>query len=492
MQDRWERVMIKGLLGSIGACLAAAGLAFGGDPPAKLGWPEIAVDQVQDSAVGPNPAGGLQQPPEKEKPKEEMLPKPLQPPDPMTGYPATAEMDAGMMQRNGTKVDLRDYHCGPDERFWARGDYVHWWTKRGPLHVPLVATGIADPNFSAVPSTVLFGGQGLDYRSRSGGLLTLGLWLDEQHITGFEASGFLLEKPRIAFAANSPDGSLVLARPFFAAEQNLVPQNSALLIAFPNILAGGVTISSTSRFWGAEANFARNVAHHCGWDVNLLFGFRYLSLDEHLLINQSSTVLQAQAPGVVTGIIGPGNQLLSLGDAGSTVNITDTFGTQNNFYGAQIGTRIGYRSGMWTVEVQTKVAMGPTHEGLNVFGSTQQNIVLNGPPPSASSSNATAGFLALATNSGHDRTNWFSVVPEVGINLGCQVSSHVRALAGYNFLYMNSVIRPGNQVNLNINRAFLPTISQPGSATNIAEPSKLFKQNEFWAHGVNFGMLISF
>ena len=56
-----------------------------------------------------------------------------------------------------------------------------------------------------------------------------------------------------------------------------------------------------------------------------------------------------------------------------------------------------------------------------------------------------------ATNSGSFTRNEFSVVPEIGINLGYNVTQNLRLFAGYNFLYWTNVLRVADQVDTTLN-----------------------------------------
>jgi hypothetical protein len=102
---------------------------------------------------------------------------------------------------------------------------------------------------------------------------------------------------------------------------------------------------------------------------------------------------------------------------------------------------------------------------------------------------AASGLLAQGTNSGHFTNNTFSVVPEVGINLGWQATQHLKLYCGYNFLYWTDVLRVGDQIDTTLN---VP--SRPGplllqrQPANPARPTVLFNNSDFWAQGVNFGL----
>jgi hypothetical protein len=76
------------------------------------------------------------------------------------------------------------------------------------------------------------------------------------------------------------------------------------------------------------------------------------------------------------------------------------------------------------------------------------------------------------------------VVPEVGVTLGYQFNDHIRAFAGYNFLYWNNVARAGNQVDTSVNTNLLA----PPLGGGPSRPAFSFNGSEFWAQGVTFGI----
>src|SRR5262249_37874092 len=141
----------------------------------------------------------------------------------------------------------------------------------------------------------------------------------------------------------------------------------------------------------------------------------------------------------------------------------------------------------WFIAAITKVALGPNQQSLDITGSTTVT------PPGGTAQTATGGFLALAgTNIGRHSTNWFVIVPEVNIHLGYQISSHVLVYVGYDFLFINDVLRPGNAVNTNINITFVPTNAKFGEASPLPQPRVPFHEEDFWAQGVEFGLELRF
>ncbi len=81
----------------------------------------------------------------------------------------------------------------------------------------------------------------------------------------------------------------------------------------------------------------------------------------------------------------------------------------------------------------------------------------------------------------------------MGIDLGYQVTSHVRVALGYQFLFWNDVIRPGGQPDLAVDASQSPLL-QPvtGTPAGLNRPEVFFKHTDFWAQGINISAHISY
>jgi hypothetical protein len=447
--------MIKDYLGSITLLLAAGGWALA--EPGLIYAPAGRVTLTQAPAEGAAPA----------QPGASAL------------VPAVGE--AAAMAGSGTAADrareaLRDDHEGPGYRFWGSAEYLYWWTKSAPNPLALATAAPATSTGAiGLPGTrTVLGGSSIDYGETNGGRLTVGTWLDCRHVLGVEVSAFLLEEQAERQAVNSTaSGAPLLARPFFDV---LTGVPSALLVASPGAFSGGVAVNSSSGFWGYEINGVRNLASCPDFSADLLFGYRYLDLEEDLDVFSRSTAL-SNAPVFFPP---PGTVFTT---PGTSLTLADHFGARNQFYGGQLGGRAEYRFGRAFVGVLGKVALGTNHESVTVAGNSVLRV------PGAAAQTATGGLLALGgANIGRATTNWFTVVPEAQLQLGFQLSDSLQAFVGYSFLYMSDVVRPASQVNPFLNPRFLPASPAFGSVTGSAEPTRFLRQNDFWAQGVNFGV----
>jgi hypothetical protein len=358
-------------------------------------------------------------------------------------------------------------------RIWATGEYLLWWQKDSPLP-PLVTTSPATSAgvLGQPGTTILFGGSGLDQGAFSGGRIAVGAWLDDCQTVGLEADFFFLDSRSQSFNASSSGapGSPVLARPFI---NNPSCNQDAELVSFPGVLAGSVHVAESSRLWGAGANGICNLCSECScgcrYRVDLQAGFRYLRLDENLGIAENLVTLAG-----------------SSAPAGTTFAVVDRFDTRNQFYGGQLGVQAEIGRGNLFVKMSGLLALGDTHSTLNTNGTTV--ITLPGSLPQT----LPGGLLALPTNSGRFHQDRFSVAPQLEIDVGYQVTDHVRVFMGYSFLYWGDVLRPGNQIDPVINPTQVPSTLGPGTLIGAARPAVLLKESDYWAQGLNFGVTIQF
>jgi hypothetical protein len=361
----------------------------------------------------------------------------------------------------------------------VRGEYLLWWIRDSQFPV-LITTSV--PGAAALPgvlgqpgTTVLFGGSDVDNQVRSGGRVTGGFWINDSQTIGLEGNYFFLGSRSVRFdrASGGAPGSEIIARPFFDVMSGT---QNAQLVAFPGIASGEVHLSSSSRLQGAELNMLCNPCNTCcgcNYRVSLLSGFRYLQLDEGLGITESSQVSPA---------LPAGRPLFG----GSSITIADQFDTHNYFYGGQVGAQVGICWGRLFVDALGKVALGATHEVVDVHGATAITS------PAGTTVVTPVGFLASASNSGHFTRDVFAVVPEIGINVGWQITTHLRASVGYTFLYCSSVARPGDQVDVGLSGTQLPTDTRFNPGAGPARPAVLLRDTDFWAQGINFALELGY
>ena len=362
---------------------------------------------------------------------------------------------------------------------WGSVEQLIWSIKDGKVHVPLVTTG---PTTSAVPgavgapdTVVLFGtgGKDLDYDQAVGGRATVGVY-DAYYNLGLEASVFRLEDQTFFASFTGLDGgNRALSRPFLDAQTGLQQVN---IIDLPGVFDGGMAITSQSRFWGLDANIGLSLPCHDNLNVDFLFGFRYLDLREDIDILDAVTVLEP-------GIAFFNGDLLQAGDV-RTKN--DRFRTMNQYYAGQLGARIGTTFGRFFLYAKTMVAVGNNHRTLSIDG---YSILFRNGVPAAFGD---GGLLATRTNIGSYVINKVTVVPELQVALGCNITDNLRIFVTYNFLYWAEVYRPGEMIDATVNQAFVPISPAFGTDTGPRQPLPVLNSTSFWAQGVGFGLGLKF
>ena len=83
----------------------------------------------------------------------------------------------------------------------------------------------------------------------------------------------------------------------------------------------------------------------------------------------------------------------------------------------------------------------------------------------------------------HD-SQQFSLLPEIGFTLGYDLTSRLKATAGYTLLYWSNVARPGDQIDLNVDSRQFP----PPQTGTFTKPEFALHTSDFWAQGLNLGL----
>lgn len=343
-------------------------------------------------------------------------------------------------------------------RVWVGADYLLWWVKQGPSSFPLLTT--SPPASRGVPgqpgTVVLFGGSGFDFGTFAGLKLSAGV-SDSSGEFGLMGSAFLLEHRSTGVGATANlAGVPLLASPLVSPTTGQITSSIA---NNTNLTTSGFAGVATSRLWGGEANLIAPSLQNSVSTFRLLAGFRYLDLAEELDIE--NTLFQH-----VTG----GNVV-----QGSTVVQLEGFHTRSQFYGGQVGVQGEFRYGSLFLNVLGKVALGVSHQVVTISGF--ETITA----PNGVQSTEDAALLAMPTNNGRRTKDVFAVVPEVGVEVGYDVTRNVRLSVGYTFLYWNEVVRPADQIDPVVNTRFRAGVGP-------ARPMPLFNATDFWAQGVNFGL----
>jgi hypothetical protein len=393
----------------------------------------------------------------------------------------------------------RGAHCRPHH--WIIGyDATADWISGGRSHAYVVAEGLyffpkganAPPLLTTSPrgtaqdqagvigtpgAEVILGGSEFDDEALYGGRVALGFWTMGAEYVGFEFSYMGFDNGGTTFTETSsfePDtGGRILAMPFFNATTDV---EDSLILAFPDFQAaggiidtGGVPINVNGSFAldsdleihsaGALMKSVVWVLPDAGWRMFFLGGYRFFWLSDDL---------------DMTGTIEPVGPLFG---AGSRLEVFDSFDTENQFHGGELGLQTELASGPWSVGIITKVALGNNHQTLAIEGETR---ALGGVAPAISA----GGLYAQPTNIGRFSDDRFAVLPEASVTFGYQLTRCLRLTTGYNFLYINRVLRAAEQIDRTINT----TQFDGGALVGEARPARAINEGEFWMHGLSAGI----
>ncbi len=367
---------------------------------------------------------------------------------------------------------------GGPQRLHLDADFLLWWVRSGNLPA-LVTTGpVASEGALGRPGTqVVYGddsrGRTLHTGARFGGTY----WLDECNRWGLDGSLFFLARRGFNDTFTS-SGEPLLARPFVNANAGT---QSSELVAFPGLASGAVVVTGETTVWGAGANVRRHLFGGCEYRVDGLLGFRYLNFSESLGVTEQIAQL-------------PGSQsvLAFTNAAGSPAVgsvVSDRFRTENNFYGVNVGLAGELRRGRWYAEGRASVAFGTVFQTATAEGSQLATFA------DGTAATYAGGLLALPSNSGSYSQRKFGVVPEAGLKLGCHLTDRWRVNVGYNFLYLNSVLRPGDQIDPVLDITKVPNLLRDGMTVSpLASPRPLptLRDSGVFVQGISFGLQWAF
>lgn len=366
--------------------------------------------------------------------------------------------------------------AGPMNRYFVRGEYLQWWLPGFATPVLGTTNGNTALNgYLGEPGTTALLGPGAFIDSaRSGVRVRAGMWLNEEQSCGIDGGFFFLGK-RSESAAFGSDRFPLITRPIFA--PNLVPGTNTPIgengeaVAVPGILRGTLTVQGDSQLWGADVNARWCWKNTCDSRSEVFAGYRHLNLRESLTFTENITV------------IGPGgNRVVITDPLGTRIVVRDSFTTRNQFHGGQIGANYERRWGRWSVDARGSVALGATHQVLEIDGiQTRQQ------PGGAAPMSFRGGLLAAGPNLGRFERDRFGVAPEFTLNVGYAVTPNLRVFAGYNFLYWSNVIRPGDQIDHVVDLTFVPN-ALPAGFSGQYRPRPLFKESGLAINGIQFGV----
>jgi Putative beta barrel porin-7 (BBP7) len=438
----------------------------------------FAADTVPASPIQVNPKGVAGAP--MTPPMTMPMPMPMNPPMAMpmgtvvegtpvpTGPLVSGPINGGPIMDGGfSGSPFLDSFGGGMPNMWVSGEYLNWRMRGANVPVLVTTAPVGSPGtLSDGASLAAFGGDNRDSDWQSGFRIRAGTWLESGAGIDIGAFTVLRSKGNFAFGSNGDPG---IFRPFFNTSAGA---EDAGLVAFVDpvagpILSGRVAIQTETDLFGAEANYRTGWTTGLGGRLDALVGYRYVRFRDSIAIQSDSvTAVPAGAAPI-----------------GTHINVYDRFTGLNQFNGAQIGFVGEWQTGSMTFGLRATIAAGVNMQNVDIAGTATAT------PPGGTPIVSPGGLLALPSNIGsHDR-NVFSIVPEVGVTVGYQVTSNLRVFGGYNVMSMTNVVRGGEQIDRRINGTYIPDPTT-GTAAGIGSPNPLFqhRDSDFYLHGWTAGL----
>jgi len=377
---------------------------------------------------------------------------------------------------------------------WVRADALLWWIREQPDPQALlrISSLTSAPGFIGQPTALndpiaqtVLGQNSISMGSFGGGRLTAGFWFDYERSFGVEANGFFLSQNSTSQQAGSDPntGMPILGRPFYDVNLGM---ESASPVSSLGSQAGNMIVTVNSQMQGGEANLLKVISSSTE-DVRLIFmcGGRFLNLTEQMQITSNTNLVPNSAEGVT--FLG---QPLTPPQG---LSMVDTFKTQNQFVGGQVGFRVEWWGEYWYLRAQGEVALGSLIQSININGSTS----LLSSPGGTVLNQAPGGFLAQPSNIGTFDRTVTSVMPSLECQLGYQLCPHFWLDLGYSFLAMTKTVRPGLEIDHDLNLTQAPYVlpvplAGAPAVTNVNRPTALFNDQTFWAHGLSLGLRLTY
>jgi hypothetical protein len=341
----------------------------------------------------------------------------------------------------------------PGPRWELCTEYLLWWLREGRLPPTLTTSSPASQGLLGRPDTrTLYGGDRLETRhgDRFNGLeVTLAYWLDDTQTLGLEGNAFFLERDSTHFKAVS-DGSVLLARPYENPDGS--PASAIVAGQAPTgPRSGGFVGYSRIELFGEAAHLVVPLSVSDTFRLEGLGGARFLQMRDRTDLTASGR---------------------SLPDQETLFGLEDHYRVENAYYGGEVGLRGELTGGPWSLKLRGEVGLGGDVEQVRAFG-----VRLVQTP--AERLVTPAGLTVQASDRGtFDRTA-VTMVSEVGCQVGYRLTRHLQVFGGYTFLLWDSPLRSGDQVDTVVN-------TNPGTAP--ARPTIPFKEDLFWAQGLDVGL----
>lgn len=389
------------------------------------------------------------------------------------GNAPTCSMPCSSSQSDVTPIR---FLCDPPVcRNWMDVDYLQFWSDGyrvpGLVTESVAGTPRADAGVLGLPTTnTLLGNETLGDDSRSGLRLSFGRWLDECGDLALTGSFFLLGNGGSSQTFPS-DPNTIVSRPFFNVDPAVNAPDSEL-VNFPGVVAGTVSVSSSSDVFSGGVGIQKKL--FCCGDrqccsarrVDAYMGYRVFAFDETLTIEETLFPSGGFVP------------------AGTQIDVIDRFATENRFHGVQFGLKGTWQRRKWLFETNSNFAIGNVQQRVIIDGRTTTSV------PGFAPAVQPYGILAQASNIGTYERNRLGLLTDTYVGVAYQMNCRLKLRAGYNLIFLNSVARPGRQIDTTVNGTqFDPNVPVSGPL----HPTFTWRDSEsLLLHGIRLGAEFTF
>ena len=210
-------------------------------------------------------------------------------------------------------VDDSPTPCGPKGWIWGGAEFLLWRTDGMSVPALVTTSPVGTPRdeagvLGAAGTTVLYGNEDLFDANTNGVRVRSGLYFDRISQWGVQGEYFMLETQENSFTASgNASGTPILARPFFNINPRIPitevfdppPREDAQLVSYPNVMRGTIVVEASSELESASLALRSLLAceSFCNEQttsysrVDMITGYRYMRLDDHLMIGEDLTSL---------------------------------------------------------------------------------------------------------------------------------------------------------------------------------------------------------
>jgi Putative beta barrel porin-7 (BBP7) len=343
---------------------------------------------------------------------------------------AATTIEGAAPSASGTTIAAQSH----ENQFWVRGEYIAWTIGTAKM------AQIGKEAFESANFNALLAAAGTSFKDitktglgddRTGFRLGAGMWLDQSNTYGVEVGFLYVNRPALVVPIGQRDRT---HRPAIFSSLDLPgidPNDRLVVIPFNDraLVNGNITLNLAEKSLWYFDLLGRTRFYDCGdTHVDGLLGYRRLNYNDSY-----SSVAQA-----VT-------QVLPL-RGGTRLTSVDWITTSNTYDGVLLGLDTQSQSGSWFYGTRATATVAYLDASFDRGGETDVKF------PDGRRRHFKDGTYVLASESSRFSTNECTVIPQLDLWGGCAICEQVKVFLGTSLLYLPSVARATNQIELGLNQ----------------------------------------